>query len=253
MLLRLIAAVSMLAFSLPLVFGADSPDGTLRQQPQSFKRKISHVVGAEYLLYLPKGYDAKDGRRWPLVLFLHGAGERGSDLKKVATHGPPKLVKNGTEFPFILVSPQCPEGERWSDEVLLGLLDQVIKHHRVDLHRVYLTGLSMGGFGTWSLGLKYPERFAAIAPVCGGGTIIDVRSATSGKLAALKSLGIWAFHGAKDTVVKLEESERMVAAAKQVGIEDVKLTVYPEAKHDSWTETYANQELYDWLLKHERK
>lgn len=253
MLLRLIAAVLTLTLSLPLAFCTDSPEGTLRQQPQSFKREITRVVGAEYLLYLPKGYDAKDSRRWPLVLFLHGAGERGSDIKKVAAHGPPKLVQNGREFPFILVSPQCPAGERWSDEVLLGLLDHVIKHHRVDLHRVYLTGLSMGGFGTWSLGLKYPERFAAIAPVCGGGTIIDVRSATSGKLAALKSLGIWAFHGAKDSVVKLEESERMVAAAKQVGIEDVKLTIYPEAKHDSWTETYANPELYDWLLKHERK
>jgi len=242
----------MLVLSFSLAFGADTLDDTM-QRPQKFKRKITRIVSADYLLHLPRGYDAKDGQHWPLMLFLHGAGERGSDLKKVAVHGPPKMVKNKTEFPFILASPQCPEGETWSDDVLLNLLDHVIKKHRVDTNRVYLTGLSMGGYGTWSLGIKHPERFAAIAPICGGGETIHVLLANRKKATALKSVGIWAFHGAKDPVVKLEESERMVAALKKAGVKEVDLTVYPEAQHDSWTETYANQKFYDWFLKHERR
>jgi predicted peptidase len=111
----------------------------------------------------------------------------------------------------------------------------------------------MGGYGTWSLGLKFPERFAAIAPVCGGGETIDVLLASRNKSAALKSLGIWAFHGAKDNVVPLEESERMLAALKKAGVKEMKITVYPEAGHDSWTETYKNEKLYEWFLQHQRK
>jgi predicted peptidase len=249
---RFIAAVSALVLSFSPASGADTLDDTM-QKPQQFKRTITRTVSADYLLFLPKGYDAKGSQRWPLMLFLHGAGERGSDLKKVTVHGPPKLVKNKPEFPFILVSPQCPEGETWSDEVLIGLLDDVIEKHQIDTNRVYLTGLSMGGYGTWSLGVKHPERFAAIAPVCGGGETINVLLASRKKSAALKSLGVWAFHGAKDLVVKLEESERMVAALKKAGVKELELTVYPEAQHDSWTETYANEKLYEWFLKHERK
>lgn len=223
------------------------------QTPQTFKKKITRTVSADYLLHLPKGYDAKGTKRWPLMLFLHGAGQRGSDLKKVAVHGPPKIVKSRPDFPFILVSPQCPANETWSDETLLALLDQVSKKHKVDTNRVYLTGLSMGGYGTWSLGVKYPERFAAIAPICGGGETIHVLLSSRAKSAALKSLGIWAFHGGKDGVVKPEESQRMVAALKAAGAKEVDLTIYPEAQHDSWTDTYSNEKLYEWFLKHERK
>lgn len=232
-----------------------SPDD-LMQTPQTFKKKITRTVGAEYLLYLPKGYDPKGSKQWPLMLFLHGAGERGGggkDLRKVAVHGPPKLVKNGRDFPFILVSPQCPTNQTWNDETLLALLDLVISKHKVDTNRVYLTGLSMGGYGTWSLGTKYPERFAAIAPICGGGETINVLLSSRSKSAALKSLGVWAFHGAKDPVVKVEESQRMVGALKAAGAKDVDLTVYPEAQHDSWTDSYANEELFKWFLKHQRK
>ena len=249
---RFIAAASMFVLSLSLASSADTADDTM-QKSQKFKQKITRNVSVDYLLFLPKGYNAKGDQRWPLMLFLHGAGERGNDLKKVTVHGPPKIVKNKPEFPFILVSPQCPESETWSDDVLLALLDHVIKKHKVDTNRVYLTGLSMGGFGTWSLGLKYPERFAAIAPICGGGETIKVLLASRQNAAALKSLGVWAFHGAKDPVVKLEESERMVAALKKAGVKEVELTVYPEAQHDSWTETYANEKLYAWFLKHTRK
>ena len=249
----------LLAFACAFVFASSvhptcgQTSGDDMQKAHTFKKKISQTLRLEYLLFLPKDYAARRGERWPLMLFLHGAGERGTNLQKVAVHGPPKIVRSRPDFPFIVVSPQCPEGEIWSNDALLALLAEVIATHRVDTNRVYLTGLSMGGYGTWSLGLQHPERFAAIAPICGGGEPIRVALSSKQRVAALKSLGVWAFHGAKDPVVKLEESERMVTALKQAGVSDLELTVYPEAQHDSWTETYQNEKLYDWLLKHERK
>ena len=222
------------------------------QSPQHFQKKISQTLEANYLLFLPANYSSKGTNRWPLIFFLHGAGERGSNIWKVAVHGPPKLVKNRPDFPFIVVSPQCPEGEAWSVETLSSLLDSVCGRYRVDTNRIYLTGLSMGGYGTWKLGLLCPERFAAIAPICGGGEIINILLAERRKKQALKSLGVWAFHGAKDKTVPLEESQRMIAALQKAGCQDVKLTVYPDADHDSWTQTYDNPEFYDWLLTHRR-
>jgi len=223
------------------------------QQARTFKRKITKTVTAKYLIYLPKDYDARSKPGWPLMLFLHGAGERGTNLAKVALHGPPKLVKQGKDLPFIIVSPQCPANGRWDDDVLMALLDEVEEKYKVDKGRVYLTGLSMGGYGTWSLGLSHPERFAAIAPICGGGDPIVLLLADSKKLAVIKPLGVWAFHGAKDPVVPLVESQRMVDALRKAGCKDVDLTTYPEAQHDSWTETYNNPKLYDWFLAHPRK
>ena len=186
------------------------------------------------------------------MLFLHGAGERGTNIWKVAAHGPPKNLDKNPNFPFILVSPQCPEGSIWSPEPLLALLDEVTRNYSVDRSRVYLTGLSMGGYGTWMLGTAYPERFAAIAPICGGGDLITVLLSSREKSAALKSLGIWAFHGAKDPVVPVDESKRMIDAVKKAGALEAKVTIYPDAEHDSWTETYNNPELYRWLLNHQR-
>jgi len=222
------------------------------QQPHSLSRTVTKTLEAKYLLFLPADYDTDPTHRWPLLLFLHGAGERGSDLQKVTVHGPPKIVQKQPAFPFIVVSPQCPIDETWSEDVILALLDEVLAHHRVDPSRVYLTGLSMGGYGTWSVGISHPERFAAIAPICGGGEIIKVLLTSRQKGAALKSMGVWAFHGGKDPVVNPEESERMISALKRAGCQDVKLTIYPEAGHDSWTETYNNPALYDWFLKHHR-
>jgi predicted peptidase len=224
--------------------------GTLA--PAKLEWQITRKAEIQYLLYLPKDYDAKSGKTWPLMLFLHGAGERGTNLQLVAIHGPPKLAKQGKELPFILVAPQCPEDQRWDNDALLQLLDHVMKQHAVDRSRVYLTGLSMGGYGTWSLGVQHPEKFAALVPVCGGGERIDVLLAGGKRAAALKNTPIWAFHGAKDPVVPLDESQRMVDALKRLGAKDVKLTVYPEAGHDAWTETYNNPELYDWLSKQHR-
>jgi len=209
-------------------------------------------VEFSYLLYLPRNYEANTSERWPLLLFLHGAGERGTNVWKVATHGPPRNVIEHPDFPFVVVSPQCAEGRIWAKEDLLVLLDDIMLKYRIDPKRVYLSGLSMGGYGTWDLGLSYPERFAAIVPICGGGEYITVLLSGREKSQALKKLGIWAFHGGKDPVVPLTESQRMVDALKKIGCDDVKLTVYPEAGHDSWTETYKNPELYEWLLKHQR-
>lgn len=222
------------------------------QSPQRFAATITREIHLQYLLYLPRDYQEDAAQRWPLLLFLHGAGERGTDLNKVAVHGPPKLIGQGANFPFIVVSPQCPTDERWRAEELIRLLDHVCVQYAVDTNRIYLTGLSMGGFGSWSLAALYPERFAAVAPICGGGEVIDVLLASPKRREAFKTLGIWAFHGAKDPVVPLAESERMVAAFKRAGCQEVKLTVYPEAQHDSWTETYANPKLYEWFLKHRR-
>jgi predicted peptidase len=249
-----VAAAALLVLAVPGVAQTSAPsDQKAMQEPEQFHFRKSLSADVDYLLFLPKGYDPKGERRWPLILFLHGAGERGTNIWKVATHGPPKIATTQPDFPFIVVSPQCPEGQSWSKEVLLGLLDDIIARYAVDKGRVYLTGLSMGGYGTWDLGLSYPERFAAIVPICGGGQIITVLLSGGNKAAALRSLGVWAFHGVKDPVVPLEESQRMVDALKRAGVPDFKLTVYPDAQHDSWTETYNNPALYDWLLKHERR
>ena len=212
-----------------------------RQHEQTFEKEVTRTVSCRYLLFLPEGY--AEQQHWPLMMFLHGAGERGNDLRPVKIHGPPKLVEQRGDFPFVLVSPQCPPGRWWSPEVLSALLDEILHDYSIDEDRVYLTGLSMGGFGTWRLAIEHPDRFAAIAPVCGGGTpyVLD----------RIKHIPTWVFHGAKDGVVPLSESQRMVDALEACG-GNVKFTVYPEAEHDSWTETYDNPELYEWFLSHRR-
>jgi predicted peptidase len=230
------------------------------QTVAAFERTITKKVGYQYLLALPQGYEAAKDKAWPLLVFLHGSGERGSEVWNVAKHGPPKLLRESPLSPagralaenFIVVSPQCPANTSWDDDAVLALVDEIAAKHRVNMKRVHLTGLSLGGYGAWSTGLKYPERFASIVPICGGGSAADIRRALREKKSALTTLPVWAFHGAKDPAVLLAESEAMVAALKKAGVTDVQFTIYPEAKHDSWTETYANPELYAWLLRHAR-
>jgi len=230
----------LIAILFSFIFITSSFSQQEKQTAHNFQKEIKLTLTANYLLYLPKDY-SESNEPFPLVLFLHGAGERGNDLEKVKVHGLPRLVNEGKEFPFIVVSPQCPDLMLWNTDVLISLLDEIESNYRVDKNRIYITGLSMGGHGTWSLALAEPNRFAAIAPVCGW--------ADTTKANTISHLPIWVFHGAKDNVVPVQASESMVNALKNFGSE-VKLTVYPEANHDSWSETYNNEELYKWFLEH---
>jgi predicted peptidase len=177
------------------------------------------------------------------MLFLHGAGERGEDLALIKRHGVAHIVEAQPDFPFLVVSPQCPPNEAWSADMLVALLDEIERHYAIDPERIYGTGLSMGGFGTWALAIASPDRLAAIAPICGGGDATRV--------GAIRHLPVWAFHGAHDPIVPLQRSTEMVEALRQCG-GHVQFTVYPEAGHDAWTETYANPALYTWFLAHTR-
>ena len=221
----------------------------VNQQPCSFKTEVKKSASMNYLLHLPSDGD-DPAKKWPLILFLHGAGERGDNLEAVKLHGIAKVVEQQPGFPFITVSPQCPTDTWWSthSETLIALLDDIIARYAVDTNRVYLTGLSMGGYGTWHLAALFPERFAAIAPICGGGFWAF---GFPEKVCVLKDTPVWAFHGAKDKTVPVRESRQLVKVLKSCG-GNVRFTLYPEAGHDSWTETYNNPELYEWFLSHTR-
>jgi predicted peptidase len=212
------------------------------QQPHTFRQSRPHSRELHYLLFLPSTY-AVHPQRWPLMLFLHGAGERGDDLQLVKRHGVAKIVEEQPAFPLLVVSPQCPPTEAWAPEPLLALLDDIEQHYDVDPERLYVTGLSMGGFGTWAVAIAAPDRFAAIAPICGGGD--------PSRVGVLRHLPVWAFHGARDPIVPLQRTVEMVEALRQWG-GNVRFTVYPEAGHDAWTATYANPALYAWFLAHTR-
>jgi predicted peptidase len=206
-----------------------------------------------YMLFTPKDYKP-EGEPWPLLLFLHGYGEcSDSDLNRVKIHGPPKIVESRPDFPFVVVSPQCPSFERdmdkiiaaWQPDPLMRLVDHVAAKLNIDPERIYVTGLSMGGYGTWRLAAAYPERFAAAVPICGGGDPQKIA-------AKLRDVPIWAFHGAKDLTVPLSESQEMVDAVRAAG-GDVRFTVYPDVAHDSWVAAYDDPAVYDWLLSHRRR
>jgi len=213
-----------------------------KSQAQQTKEQFN--IAVRYLLSLPGGYDDDTTKKWPLMIFLHGSGESGSDIEKVKVHGPPKLIEQGKKFPFIVVSPQADPGRGWQPEIMEQFLRHFKSQYRIDKDRVYLTGLSMGGYGTWNWAAKYPKEFAAIVPICGGGD--------SSEAAKLKDIAIWCFHGGRDEVVRPEESYAMMNAVKRVN-PSAKLTIYPEAGHDSWTATYSNDSLYTWLLQQKRK
>jgi len=238
---RIPTLVSTLALVATQALAAESP-ATPVQQEKHFEAHVKVVAKMDYLLFLPQGYE-QSKQTWPLMLFLHGAGESGDNLAKVKLHGPPKLIENKKrDFPCIVVSPQS-SGRGWNVDTLTALLDDLAANYRVDKDRVYLTGLSMGGYGTWSLAAAHPQRFAAIVPICGGGNPADA--------ARLKNLPIWVFHGAKDATVPPERSESMVKALKAAG-GNVKFTVYPDAGHDCWTAAYNDPELYRWLFAQKR-
>ena len=203
------------------------------------------ATGLSYWLFVPTDTSAgtKDG--FPLMLFLHGAGERGNPAN-VKVHGPPMLLENGWAgtWPFITVSPSCPSGATWSASQLLRLLDEVVERLPVDESRVYVTGVSMGGHGTWDMLLADPDRFAAAAPICGW--------SDPSRAPLLVDVPIWVFHGDADTQVSWKNSSNMVDAIRAAGGTKVEFTLYPGVGHNSWTVTYNNRDLYTWFLRQSR-
>ena len=215
------------------------------QHPQSFERRVTVETHGRFLLYLPAAFDPSGRTRYPLLIFLHGSGESGEDLEKVKVHGPPKLVASKPDFPFIVASPQARNHiERFDPATLDAMLDELLEQLPVDPDRIYLTGLSMGGIWTYGWAIRHPERFAAIAPVCG---LWD-----PGDACRLKDVPVWAFHGAQDPVVPLDGDQAMIDAIKACG-GDARLTVYLYTGHDSWNQAYADPELYQWLLQQRRR
>ncbi len=202
---------------------------------------------AKYVLFVP--HDYKGDKEYPLILFLHGAGETLGGTKQPVEVGiGPAIKKREKAFPFIAVFPQSQKrtwkaGSGDADRAL-AILAEVQKAYKVDPQRIYLTGLSMGGYGTWSLAAAHPDRWAAIAPICGGG---DPEQATK-----IKDVPCWCFHGDADAAVRVEKSRQMVKALWAAGGHPNYLE-YPGVGHNSWDAAYGTDELYDWLLKHQRK
>lgn len=215
------------------------------QTQESYTGQVMLDVSYRYLLGLPAGYALEPEKKWPLVVFLHGSGERGTDLEMLKKHGPPKLLAAGKNIPAIVASLQCESARIWNPHGVKAVTDHLARTLRVDRERIYLTGLSMGGFGTWETALEYPDTYAAIAPICGGAGVRWVMA------ERIKDLPCWIFHGDKDTAVPLDFSTKMHNALQKVGSQ-AKLTIYPGVGHDSWTQTYDSAEFWDWLFAQKR-
>jgi len=216
----------------------------MTQVAHTFETELVTPVRLPYLLHLPEGVEAR--RAWPLIVFLHGSGERGDDLERVRRQGLPRRLDEGLDLPAVVLSPQCPDGQVWAQQypAVMALVDDVMARVGIDADRVSLTGLSLGGAGVVHLAASYPERFAALVPICGPWTFYYV---TPG----MARLPLWAFHGEDDPVVSVEDSRRLVAAVQALG-GDARLTSYPGVAHDAWTNAYATDELFDWLLAQRR-
>ena len=220
---------------------ADRPSDQVAPGKQQLQQMERGNVTFRYLIYLPKDYEQR--KSCPLLLFLHGEGERGDNMDLVKRHGPPKLIGKGKDFPFMVVSPQCPKDKQWEPSELVVFLDEIVGRYKVDQDRIYLSGLSMGGYGTWDLAAYAPDRFAALVPISGSS---DPRTAKR-----IAHIPTWVFHCAKDQWTSVEYSQKMVDALKENG-SNVKFTVYTRAGHDAWSKAYSNPQLYEWLLQQKR-
>ena len=238
--LFLTLAAGLTLFGAP-AFAADTPTG--------FLNKTLSLDGTEhrYVVYVPRDYTAD--RKWPVILFLHGAGERGDDGLKQADVGIGRAVRFHSErYPAVVVMPQCATGDRWSGrmaEMALKTLDRTMEEYSIDPDRQYLTGLSMGGYGSWLIASQHPTRFAAVVPICGGGNPAEMAS----KLTAIP---IWNFHGDDDRAVPVTRSREMVEAIKAAGGTKIRYTEYPNVGHNSWDAAYATKEMTDWLFAQKR-
>lgn len=207
--------------------------------PGQHPRPAIAADGYAYQLFIPRGVARSSKRTWPLMLFLHGSGERGADISRVKIHGPPKVADKDPDFPFILISPLLPADQDWDIAKLSAILDRALATLPVDRSRIYLTGLSRGGHASWRWAAAEPGKFAAVAPVAGRGD--------PGTACALKAMPVWAFHGDRDDVVIPEGSFAMVRAIRACGGKP-RLTIYPDLGHNAWDPAYDDPALYMWLL-----
>ncbi len=195
----------------------------------------------QYLTYLPKKYDKT--KEYPLLIFLHGTPQRGDDINIVKkTALPYELEKKNLKLEMIVVAPQCPTADSWDTKLLYDFFLDVYKKYSINTKRIYLTGFSMGGFGALKFARDYPKIFAAVAPVCSGGTKYVAQD--------LKHIPFWFFHGKKDFIIEISKTEELVDELKRLNAE-VKFTIYEDLGHDIWTVVYKEKELYEWFLVHE--
>jgi len=235
--------VSLASTLLPLGHAAAAaPAQQSGEQAQRFSAVVHKRVRLRYLIWTPR-QAVRPAKGWPLLFFLHGSGERGDDLSRVKAHGPPKYAAAGADHPFVLVAPQVPEGLAWDSDALEALRAHLVRRLPVDANRVLMTGLSMGGIGTWNYAVDYPDRLAGIAPVSGTGD--------SDRAARVAQLPIWAFHGARDDAVPIAGEQEMVDAVRAAG-GNVRFTVYPDIGHNAWEQAYADPQLHEWLLAQRR-
>lgn len=212
----------------------------MAQTDYQFSARLELAVAARYLLYLPDGHAERDD--WPLIVFLHGSGERGDDVALVREQGLPRLLDEGLSLPAVVLSPQCPAGQLWTRQLpaVRALIERTVENHGVDSRRIVATGLSLGGAGSYELVASYPELFAGVAPICGPWTRLFVTRESA-------RLPTWVFHGDADTAVPIDESLRLVDAIRREGGEP-RLTIYPGVGHNSWDPAYEDPELQSWLV-----
>lgn len=199
-----------------------------------------HELG--YALHIP----ANTKEKKPLIIFLHGSGEKGNDIEKVKVHGPFKYLKTH-ELDSYILAPQCPENEYWNEEVLYRLILKIQKENNIDSSRIYLTGLSMGAWGAWNLAFAHPETFAALVPIAG-----FVDRVPMIEDCKIKDIPTQIFHGLLDDVVNVDYSITIYKKLKSCNA-NVQLTLFDDAGHDSWSKVYDNQDIYDWMFKQIKK
>lgn len=242
-----IAFCILVLSSLTFIQCSDDDNGT-NPPPgdKGYQVEVRDTRGFNCLLFLPANETQAVNGKYPAILFLHGVGELGNDLQELKGEGLPKILDGDKNFPFIVISPQCPSSTEWyyTNENNLGkmndFLDDIINRYPVDPDRIYITGLSMGGIGTWYYAINMPERFAAMAPIAFRGD--------GWSPCPAKDIPAWCFHGAVDNVIPLSAAQSLVNQFKSCG-GNAEFTIYPDASHDSWTRTYNNKELYNWFLK----
>ncbi|NGZ74557.1 GNAT family N-acetyltransferase [Saccharibacillus alkalitolerans] len=215
----------------------------MKRQDLRLEKEIVKTVRMDYQLYLPSGYEKGVSPKAPLIVYLHGAGGSGAEPELVRREGLPARAESGASLPFVIAAPQCPIGVFWNtqEDEVLAILDEVEERWNIDPERVYLTGYSMGAYGVWHLAVHHPKRFAAIAPVSGGGDPAYAKE--------LRTMPAWIFHGTDDEIIHASESEKIAEAMREAGAE-VELTLYPGSGHDCWKKVYSNEALYRWFLEH---